>query len=34
MSVSIRNKVLNEWVMDSFDVEVDFGKTQDEPYSR
>ncbi|GKA65911.1 phospholipase-like protein [Tanacetum coccineum] len=30
---SIRNEVLNEWVMDSFDVEDDFGKTRDDPYS-
>ncbi|GJT78351.1 hypothetical protein Tco_1045076 [Tanacetum coccineum] len=30
---TIKNKVLNEWVMDSFDVEVDFGKTRDDPYS-
>ncbi|GJX39006.1 hypothetical protein Tco_0252309 [Tanacetum coccineum] len=31
---STRNEVLNEWVIDSFDVEVDFGKTRDNPYSR
>ncbi|GKB76637.1 hypothetical protein Tco_0943532 [Tanacetum coccineum] len=34
VSKSIRNKVLNEWVIDSSDVEVDFGKTRDDPYSR
>ncbi|GJU31740.1 hypothetical protein Tco_1175329 [Tanacetum coccineum] len=33
VSKSIRNEVLNEWVIDSFDVEVDFGKTRDDPYS-
>ncbi|GJT58688.1 hypothetical protein Tco_1002221 [Tanacetum coccineum] len=31
---SIRNEVLNEWVMDSFDVEIEYGKTCDDPYSR
>nr|GEU58369.1 hypothetical protein [Tanacetum cinerariifolium] len=31
---SIKSTILNEWVMDSFDVEVDFGKTQDDPYLR
>ncbi|GJS45696.1 hypothetical protein Tco_0595817 [Tanacetum coccineum] len=31
---SVRNAVLNEWVLDSFDVEIDYGKTRDDPYSR
>ncbi|GJS34469.1 hypothetical protein Tco_0532851 [Tanacetum coccineum] len=33
VSKSIRNEVHNEWVTDSFDVEVDFGKIRDDPYS-
>nr|GEU54321.1 phospholipase-like protein [Tanacetum cinerariifolium] len=31
---SVRNAVLNEWVLDSFDVKADYGKTHDDPYSR
>ncbi|GJV69530.1 phospholipase-like protein [Tanacetum coccineum] len=31
---SVRNAVHNEWVLDSFDVETDYGKTRDDPYSR
>ncbi|GKC40200.1 hypothetical protein Tco_1052584 [Tanacetum coccineum] len=34
MSNSVRNVVLNEWVLDSFDIEADYGKTRDDPYSR
>ncbi|GKA64019.1 hypothetical protein Tco_0763625 [Tanacetum coccineum] len=34
VSKSVRNAVLNEWVLDSFDVEIDYGKTRDDPYSR
>ncbi|GJW35750.1 hypothetical protein Tco_0058670 [Tanacetum coccineum] len=30
----IRNEVFNEWLKDSFNVEIDFGKTLDDPYSR
>nr|GEY09691.1 hypothetical protein [Tanacetum cinerariifolium] len=33
-SKSVRNAVLNEWVPDSFDVEIDYGKMRDDPYSR
>ncbi|GKA76480.1 hypothetical protein Tco_0782941 [Tanacetum coccineum] len=32
--MSVRNAVLNEWVLDSFDIETDYGKTRDDPYSR
>ncbi|GJT43529.1 hypothetical protein Tco_0952244 [Tanacetum coccineum] len=28
------NDILNEWVLDSFDVKADYGKTYDDPYSR
>nr|GEV04612.1 hypothetical protein [Tanacetum cinerariifolium] len=31
---SVRNAILNEWVLNSFDVESDYGKTRDDPYSR
>ncbi|GJT58960.1 phospholipase-like protein [Tanacetum coccineum] len=34
VSKSVRNPVLNKWVLDSFDVEIDYGKTRDDPYSR
>ncbi|GJZ49811.1 phospholipase-like protein [Tanacetum coccineum] len=34
VSKSVRNAVLNEWVLDSFNVETDYGKTHDKPYSR
>ncbi|GJR04148.1 zinc finger, CCHC-type containing protein [Tanacetum coccineum] len=34
VSKSVRNAILNEWVLDSFDVEIDYGKTRDDPYSR
>ncbi|GKD25433.1 hypothetical protein Tco_1231647 [Tanacetum coccineum] len=34
VSKPIRNEVLNEWVKDSFFVEVNFGKTLDGLYSR
>ncbi|GJY64064.1 hypothetical protein Tco_0465524 [Tanacetum coccineum] len=34
VSKSVWNSVLNEWVLDSFDVEIDYGKTCDDPYSR
>ncbi|GJS88009.1 retrovirus-related pol polyprotein from transposon TNT 1-94 [Tanacetum coccineum] len=27
-------KVLNEWVLDSFDIEADYARTRDDPYSR
>ncbi|GKE33182.1 hypothetical protein Tco_1452504 [Tanacetum coccineum] len=34
MSVSpLENEVLNEWVMDSFDVEIECGRIQGDPYS-
>ncbi|GKD47794.1 hypothetical protein Tco_1276770 [Tanacetum coccineum] len=26
--------LLNEWVLDSFDIEADYGRTRDDPYSR
>ncbi|GJU11484.1 hypothetical protein Tco_1133880 [Tanacetum coccineum] len=29
-----KDKVLNEWVLDSFDIKVDYGKMRDNPYSR
>ncbi|GJW81558.1 hypothetical protein Tco_0145533 [Tanacetum coccineum] len=31
---SVRNEVLNQWVLDSFDVKADYGKTHNDPYSR
>ncbi|GJZ15988.1 hypothetical protein Tco_0551665 [Tanacetum coccineum] len=31
---SVRNEVLNQWVLDSFDVKADYGKTRNDPYSR
>ncbi|GJT88694.1 hypothetical protein Tco_1070411 [Tanacetum coccineum] len=34
VSKSIRNELLNEWVIDSFDVEIYYGKMRDDPYSR
>ncbi|GKG20356.1 hypothetical protein Tco_0380157, partial [Tanacetum coccineum] len=34
VSKSVRNVVLNEWVLDSFDVKADYGKMHDDPYSR
>nr|GEZ45878.1 hypothetical protein [Tanacetum cinerariifolium] len=34
LSKLIRNEVFNEWLKDSFDIEIDFGKTLDDPYSR
>ncbi|GJV13295.1 hypothetical protein Tco_1354836 [Tanacetum coccineum] len=34
LDYAIRNAVLNEWVLDSFDIKVDYGKMRDNPYSR
>ncbi|GJW08004.1 hypothetical protein Tco_1570427, partial [Tanacetum coccineum] len=34
ISKFVQNEVLNEWVIDSFDIEFDYGKTCDNPYSR
>nr|GEW06267.1 phospholipase-like protein [Tanacetum cinerariifolium] len=34
VSKFIQNEVLNRWVIDSFDVEIDYGKMRDDPYSR
>nr|GEW61808.1 hypothetical protein [Tanacetum cinerariifolium] len=34
VSKLIRNEVLNEWLKDSFDVEIGYGITVDDPYSR
>ncbi|GJU21516.1 hypothetical protein Tco_0186062 [Tanacetum coccineum] len=34
VSKSVQNVVLNEWVLDSFNIETDYGKTCDDPYSR
>ncbi|GKA29119.1 hypothetical protein Tco_0715364 [Tanacetum coccineum] len=34
VSKLIRNEVFNEWLKDNFNVEIDFGKTLDDPYSR
>ncbi|GJR60756.1 hypothetical protein Tco_1502918 [Tanacetum coccineum] len=31
---SVKNAVLNEWILDSFDVEVDFARTRNDPYYR
>ncbi|GJS83352.1 hypothetical protein Tco_0749893 [Tanacetum coccineum] len=31
---SVQNAVLNEWVLDSVDIEADYGRTRDDPYSR
>ncbi|GJY19799.1 hypothetical protein Tco_0392365 [Tanacetum coccineum] len=31
---SVRNAVLNEWLLDSFDLEADYARTRDDPYSR
>ncbi|GKA58271.1 hypothetical protein Tco_0757459, partial [Tanacetum coccineum] len=34
LSKSVRNADFNEWVLDSFDIEADYGRTHDDPYSR
>ncbi|GJW78329.1 hypothetical protein Tco_0140011 [Tanacetum coccineum] len=34
VSKSVRNAVLNEWVLDSLDIEADYGRTREDPYSR
>ncbi|GKE62992.1 hypothetical protein Tco_1513359 [Tanacetum coccineum] len=34
VSKSIQNAMLNEWVLDSFNIEADYGRTRDDPYSR
>ncbi|GJT65809.1 hypothetical protein Tco_1017289 [Tanacetum coccineum] len=34
VSKLIGNEVFNEWLKDSFDVEIDYGKPLDDPYSR
>nr|GEV22247.1 hypothetical protein [Tanacetum cinerariifolium] len=33
VSKSVRNALLNEWILDSFDIKIDYGKTHDDPYS-
>nr|GEW44434.1 hypothetical protein [Tanacetum cinerariifolium] len=32
VSNSVRNPVLNEWVLDNFDIKINYGKTHDDPY--
>ncbi|GJT33569.1 rhomboid-like protein 12, mitochondrial [Tanacetum coccineum] len=34
VSKFVRNAVLNEWVLDSFDIDADYGRTCDDPYSK
>ncbi|GJT55917.1 hypothetical protein Tco_0990971 [Tanacetum coccineum] len=34
VSKSVRNALLNEWVLDSFDIKADYRRTRDDPYSR